>query len=293
MFKQSPNIFAHASALKNGSFVVEDGIIFKNDDQYTLKSRECPHRGYVMHAPGDIVKNVVCKLHGFAWDNHGKPLSQEPHCNHFYKLADKGNLELGKTGLLFENFNDANDDEWIKDLGKQTDLEFDKTIRGESAGSCLWIMETLTDLIHIRQNGIHPRQSLETPLSPETFNLSEGDNYVVQQYKNINGNSGYWVFIYPGFGVEFEPGKLLITRITPKHKNKEFEYYWEMQLYYAPGVDSTARAEWEKCIDVFKEDVEAVERIRKPFFPLKRTVNAWENQTKHWGNWYSKNLKKD
>jgi phenylpropionate dioxygenase-like ring-hydroxylating dioxygenase large terminal subunit len=289
MFKNPPKIFAHSSALKNGNFVVEDGIILKDNEQYSLKSRECPHRGYIMHTPGEIVKNVVCKLHGFAWGSDGKPLSKEPYCDHFYKLANHGNLTLGRTGLIFENFNDQDNVEWMEALSKETDLDFVRTIRGESKGSWLWMMEQLTDLLHIRQDGIHPRLSLETPLNEENFNLSMGENYAVQKYTNINGVSGYWIFVYPGFDIEFEPGKLMINRIIPKDKNQEFGFDWEIQLYYAPWVDSIERAEWEKAIEVIYEDMAAIENIKRPFFPLKRMVNDWERQSKHWGEWFLEN----
>ena len=60
MFNNPPNMYAHISALKNGHFVVEDKIIFNKDGQYSLKGRECPHRGYIMQEPGDVIKTVVC-----------------------------------------------------------------------------------------------------------------------------------------------------------------------------------------------------------------------------------------
>jgi nitrite reductase/ring-hydroxylating ferredoxin subunit len=289
MFKSTPRIFAHSSALKNGHFVTEDKIVFNNNGEYSLKSRECPHRGYIMQEPGDVVKNVVCKLHGFAWDNEGKPLSREPFCDHFYKLHHHGELELGTSGLLFKNFKEDLNAGWIQFLSKQTDLEFDRTIRGESKGSWLWMMEQLTDVLHLRQNGIHPRQSLETPLDEEHMVQTLGENYAIQAYKNINGTSGYWVFIYPGFAVELEPGKLVITRLVPHNENEEFGFTWELQFYYAPWIDKNEREEWEKCIDVYDEDIQAIEKIKRPYFPLKKMVNNREEQMYHWGKWVMDN----
>jgi hypothetical protein len=35
-----------------------------------------------------------------------------------------------------------------------------------------------------------------------------------------------------------------------------------------------------------------VEKIKRPFFPLKRMINELEILTHHWGAWYSLNLKK-
>ena len=51
MFKNYPNILAYKSALNNGNFVLQDKIVIKNGDNYDIKSRECPHRGYLMHEP--------------------------------------------------------------------------------------------------------------------------------------------------------------------------------------------------------------------------------------------------
>ena len=295
MFVDPPQIYAHKSALNNGHFVTKDVLILKDNDQYSIKSRECPHRGYVMQEPGDIVKTVVCKLHGFAWDNQGRPLENKlDSCrNHFYKLSHYGELTLGQSGLVFQNFKEKINSEWVEELGKITDLEFTRTIVGESTGSWLWMMEQLTDVLHFRQNGIHARQSLETPLDGHHLDQLLEDGCSIQKYTNVNGVPGYWVFLYPGYGIEFEPGKLLITRIIPKNENQEFGFDWEIQLYYSPWVDHNSREEWEKCVEVYYEDIEAVEKIKRPFFPLKRMINDYERQMQHWGEWYLKNLKKE
>ena len=292
MFKNPPNIYAHVSALKNGHFVVEDKIIFNNNNTYSLKSRECPHRGYIMQEPGDIVKTVVCKMHGFAWDNEGKPLDNQndPCRNHFYKLPHYGDLELGQSGFLFQNFKELESSEWVQALKLMTDLEYVKTVRIESSGSYLWMMEQFTDVLHIRQDGIHPRQSLETPLDNIEQTLENGCS--VQKNTNINGlNVGYWVFIYPSFAIEIEPGKLIIARAVPKNKDTEFGFTLEIQFYYSPWIDQNMRTEWEKAIDVYKEDIAAVEKIKRPFFPLKKMINKYEEQMYDWGQWYLKNLK--
>ena len=295
MFNNSPNIYAHSSALKNGHFVTEDKLIFNNDGNYSLKSRECPHRGYILQETGDVVKTVTCKLHGFAWDKQGKPLdnANDPCRNHFYKLSHYGDLKLGKSGLLFQNFTELKDSEWIQELSKMTDLEFNRTVTGESKGSWLWMMEQLTDVLHLMQNGVHPRQSLETPLTESNIVQLLEDGCSIQKNTNINGTVGYWVFLYPGYGIEFEPGKLLITRVIPNDVSQEFGYRYEMQFYYSPWVDTNSKNEWEKNIEVILEDIRAVEKIKRPYFPLKRMVNQYEEQMYHWGQWYIANLKND
>lgn len=287
MFKKHPNVLAYKSALNNGNFVLQDKIVIKNGDNYDIKSRECPHRGYLMHEPGDMVNNVVCKLHGFAWDSEGKPLDKEPYCKHFYKMHHHGEAILADTGILYENFVEPEDAAWVKILRDAPDMQYSHSVGDSSNGSWLWLMEQMTDLLHIRQNGVHPRQSLETPL--DNIETDFGDGWAMQMYPTCYGSKGFWVFIYPGFNIEYEPGKLMITRVTPNDVNQEFGFTWHMQFYYSPNVDKVEKEDWEKCIEVYREDVAAVERIKRPFFPLKRTVNKWEDQMKHWGEWYTEN----
>jgi hypothetical protein len=287
MFKKSPNIFSHVSALNNGNFVLHDKIVIKNGNSYDIKSRECPHRGYIMHMPGDVVKNVVCKLHGFAWDQEGKPLSKEPYCEHFYKLHHHGSATESITGLIIDDFDIPQDAEWVKILSSDKDLVYSHSITEFSNGSWLWLMEQMTDLLHVRQNGIHPRQALETPL--DNMETEFGDGWSLQMYPTCYGSKGFWLFVYPGFNVEYEPGQLIITRVTPNDPNHEYGFTWQMQFYYSSAIDSVAKEAWEKCVDVYREDIKAVENIRRPYFPLKRTVNKWEDQMKHWGEWYIEN----
>lgn len=287
MFKKSPNIFAHTSALSTGNFVLHDKIIIKNGNIYDIKNRECPHRGYLMHTPGDVVKNVVCKLHGFAWNNDGRPLKQDPYCDHFYKLSHQGTAKESSTGLLFDGFDIPEDAEWVKILNDDKDLAYSHSIIESSNGSWLWLMEQMTDLLHVRKNGIHPRQALETPLNE--METKFGNGWSQQIYPTCYGPRGFWLFVYPGFNVEYEPGQLIITRVTPNDPNNEYGFTWQMQFYYSPTIDSVAKEAWEKCVDVYREDIKAVENIKRPYFPLKRTVNKWEDQMKHWGDWYTTN----
>lgn len=287
MFKNPPQIYAHISALTNGNLVLHDKIVVKNNNQIDIKNRECPHRGYLMHTPGDVVKNVMCKLHGFAWNNDGSPLSQEPYCDHFYRLSRCGSAKVGESGLIFQNFNEPIDAKWVKILSADKDLVYSHSVIEASTGSWLWLMEQMTDLLHVRQNGVHPRQSLETPL--DKIEIDFGDGWAIQSYPTCYGTTGFWLFIYPGFNVEYEPGQLIITRVTPNDPTQEYGFTWQMQFYYSKDIDSVAKEIWEKCIDVYREDVRSIENIKRPFNPLKTTVSKWENQMIHWGEWYSKN----
>ena len=48
----------------------------------------------------------------------------------------------------------------------------------------------------------------------------------------------------------------------------------------------------KKATKIIKAHSEAIEKIKRPFFPLKRMVNDLEKLMIHWGEWYSNNLKK-
>ena len=288
MFKNAPNIYAHVSALKNGNFVLYDKIIVKNNQQYDIKSRECPHRGYIMHKPGDQINHVNCKLHNFAWTQEGIPLDNENYCQHFYKLQHNGTANLGQTGLIFENFEEPTEEEWYKILTNTPALSYSHSVLEHSNGSWLWLMEQMTDLLHLRQNGIHPRQSLETPLN--SIENKFGTNWSIQMYPTCDGEKGFWLFVYPGFNIEYEPGKLMINRVTPDDQNKEYGFTWHMQFYYADNIGQVEKENWEKVIETYKEDVAAIENIKRSFFPLKKIVNAHEAQSKHWSDWYLNNL---
>lgn len=277
MFNNPPLILAHKQSCQHGNFVTPDKIIVRDNDSYALKSRDCPHRGYLMHEPGDVVKNIECKLHGFCWNNRGEPTNE-----HFYKLAHHGEVTQGKSGLLFQNFVEP-EHEWVDRLASETNLQYTKSYSGRSDGSWLWLMDLNSDLLHFRENGVHPRQSLETPL--DTLDIDKGDGWCLQ----INA-TGFWLFVFPFTAIEYEPGKLSVNRVVPDDINNEYGFSWHTQLYYSPEVDSNQRHIWEKLIDVYLEDIQAIENIKRPFFPLKRGVNEWEDHVLHWAEWFNQHL---
>jgi len=280
VFVDPPLILAHEVSCNFGGFVVPDKIIVKENDNYSLKARVCPHRGYVMHNIGDtIVNQIHCKLHGFCWNKNGEPSSNE----HFYKLPHYGSITKGKSGLLFQNFNEPIDADWVHVLSKEKNLQYTKSYSGKSNGSWLWLMDLNADLLHFRANGIHPRQSLETPL--ETLSINNGDGWCIQ-----TNETGFWLFIFPFTAIEYEPGKLSVNRVVPNDINDEYGFTWHTQLYYDPIIDSNERNIWEKLIDVYLEDIEAIENIKPPFYPLKRKTSNFENHVLQWADWYNANL---
>jgi hypothetical protein len=280
MFKNFPQILTHKNSLQFGNLVLHDKIVTKSDGAFKVKNRECPHRAYPIGNPGDILQKLECNLHGFCWNNNGLPIKPN-----IYKLQDCGSITEGKSGLLFQNFNEPTESSWVKILENETQLEYVRSEVGSSYGSWLWLMDIYSDLLHIRKNGVHPNLSLEIPL--DTLTLEQGEDWILQK----NTGSGFWLFIFPFTAIEWSTGKLSVKRIVPHNINQEFGFDWQVQLFYNKDIDSSQRKIWESLIDVYKEDITAIEKIRKPFYPLKKSISKWEDQTKLWGDWYLNNKK--
>lgn len=280
MFKNPPQILTHKNSLQFGNLVLQDKIVTKSQGVFKVKNRECPHRAYPIGNPGDILQKIECELHGFCWDNNGMPV--EPN---IYKLQDRGPVNEGISGLLFQNFNEPTESTWVKILENEKNLEYLRSEVGTSHGSWLWLMDIYSDLLHIRKNGVHPNLSLEIPL--DTLTLEHGKDWVLQK----NTGPGFWLFIFPFTAIEWSKGKLSIKRIVPHNIDQEFGFDWQVQLFYDKDIDSSQRKIWESLIDVYKEDISAIEKIRKPFYPLKKSISKWEDQTKLWGDWYLNNKK--
>ena len=58
----------------------------------------------------------------------------------------------------------------------------------------------------------------------------------------------------------------MINRVTPDDQNKEYGFTWHMQFYYADNIGQVEKENWEKVIETYKEDVAAIENIKRPFF---------------------------
>lgn len=276
MLKSYPNIFAHESSCRHGNFVLQDRIIIKGLD-FQTRSRECPHRAYLMHKPGEVVKNLECKLHGFCWDNQGLPIG-----NHPYRLLDHTSITKGVSGLLFQQFEEPIGSRWVTDIANETNLEYSHSVTGSSNASWLWLMDILGDVLHIRPDGIHP--ALYPTVTLDKIDIEYGDGWCCQYHDN-----GFWLFVYPFHSIEWSNGKLSIMRITPNSTNEEFGFTWQCQLYYTAGIDSNQRKEWETLVNVYNEDIAAAENIRRSFFPLSRSTSRLEDPTVHWGKWFKEN----
>ena len=283
MFKNVPKVYAHKSAMAQGNFVTPEVILNANTDtNVNLFNRFCPHRMYPLAVPGTVVENIVCKFHGFEWDENGVPVNNN-------RSIGCGSADIGASGLVFENFVEPTH-QWVKDIAQETDLEFSHVCTGTSAGSWLWMMEIQADLLHIRkgEDVVHPALAEVTDL--DAVGMEQGEGWILQTC-----STGWWLFIYPFVFIEWSPGCLSVNYTTPNDINNEFGFNWITQFYYGPNTPADKRAEFETLEDVFHEDVAAIEQQKGPYYPLAKAVSTsrLEEHCVHFGEWVRANRTRD
>lgn len=279
MFKNLlPIAMAHKSVLDLGNYVLPDYILSGNSSQATLFHKNCPHRMYPLHEPGQIVQEIHCKFHNFNWDKFGVPIDNN-------KKLVCGTADIGKSGLVLKNFQEP-EHKWVNDLAAEQNLKYSHFFSGESTGSWLWLMDAEADLLHVWRNGIHPFLAQQIKLSD--LKLDQGDGWIYQEHPD-----GWWVYIFPYTFIEYgKPGKLAVNRVFPKDPKSEFGFNWITQFYYEETVHPNDRLIFETMEKVFKEDVEAAERQVGPYFPLMKSDTVYESHCLHFGKWYRENVNK-
>lgn len=281
MFDVSPKILCHASALHNGNFVSSEYIVNMSDPisrQINLFRRQCPHRMYPIGKPGENVNDIVCKFHNFQWNKNGIPINNT-------KKIKCGETVISQSGLIFLDFQEP-DTYWSQCLSKETNLEYSHSVTGSSeSGSWLWLMDAEADLLHVYNNGIHP--FLARQVDVKDVNLDQGDGWILQMHPN-----GWWLYIFPHIFVEYTPGCVMVNCVTPRDSIKEHGYDWICQFYYDAETSIDRRYVFETLVEVFKQDIEASEKQRVPYFPLMNAINTYEDHCVHFGKWVTEHKKK-
>ncbi|NBO29973.1 MAG: hypothetical protein EBV10_12220, partial [Synechococcaceae bacterium WB6_1A_059] len=270
-----PRIFGHKSALDNGNFVTLDYILNKDQDDFTLMHRFCPHRRFPIDAPGKVVNELTCKFHGFKWDSKGNPINND-------KKLSCGKISCGESNLVFKNFEEPSHS-WVKDLKEESNLKYSHSYFGKSQGSWLWFMDVNTDLLHVYKQGIHPFLSQQIDL--EDIKMEHGSNWILQSHPE-----GWWCCIFPFTFIEYgRPGKLGINTVVPNNLNNEFGFQWMTQIYYDDRTTPNEKLIFETLEEVFKEDIGAAELQQGPYFPLHCASNRYEDHCVIWGDWVKNN----
>jgi hypothetical protein len=173
--------------------------------------------------------------------------------------------------------------DWIAVIKNESNLRYDHSYIGHSSGSFLWMMDIEVDLLHLWEGGIHPR--LYDEVKPDQITKYSTDDWVCQMYPR-----GWWTFIYPYTLVEYGgAGRLAISSVTPDGDG-EFGFNWMMQFYYGPNVSIEEKILFEDMANVWDQDVEACEKIKGAYFPLKHAGSPYEEDCVSFGAWCSRNL---
>lgn len=278
MFKTAvPKIFAHASVVDQGNYVLPDYILNKNEDptQVNLFRRHCPHRMYPLHETGELVQDIWCKFHNFRWDSNGVPINNP-------KKLTCGSATVGRSGLIFKDFVEP-DHRWVDDLAKEKNLRYSHCYQGTSQGSWLWLTDIESDLLHVYNEGIHP--FLAQQISLDDMVLEQGDGWILQIHPN-----GWWLYIFPFIFVEYgDPGMVMVNNVVPHNIESEYGFDWITQFYYDSNVTVDRRYVFETLEKIFREDVAAVEKQKGNYFPLMKAMNRYEDHCVHFGEWFLKN----
>ena len=148
MFKNPPKIIAHHSAVSVENFVTSEYILHQSDNRVKLLNRFCPHRMYPLAQPGNLINQLTCKFHGFAWGKDGTPINNDKniHC---------GTTDVSSSGLITKNFTEPNH-RWVTDLANETNLKYSHSMNGSSKGSWNKIWAGKADMLssNIKINGL-------------------------------------------------------------------------------------------------------------------------------------------
>lgn len=275
MFKKTPKIYAHISAINNKNYVLHDNILHRDENKVVMFHRYCPHRMFPLHNIGEHVDGIQCKFHGFTWDKNGVPQNND-------KKLKCGNAVIGRSGLIFNNFIEPTH-RWVDDLAEECNLIYSHCNQGKSHGSWLWLMDAEADYLHLTVNGIHPRLSQIIDLKDVT--MDQGEGWIFQEH-----TPDWWsLYIYPYTFIEYKKGCLSVNYVEPDNNNSEFGFTWITQFYYDPKILKDEKTEFETLEDVFREDVAAIEQQKGGYFPLMKASNKNEEHCVHFGQWYRDN----
>ena len=77
-------------------------------------------------------------------------------------------------------------------------------------------MEMHIDLAHVPY--IHP--TLSSYIDITKIKTEAGENYIAQYHDH-----GWWLFVYPGIHIEYEPGKIYISEMIPNKTGLGYEMF--------------------------------------------------------------------
>ena len=268
-----PKLLTHKDIFKNSTFFGSDNFIITSD--FKLFLNKCPHRGSKIIPSGTTKSNLECNLHGWCWNKDGSPIN-----NHIPLLSK--NINVGKSGIIFLDWVEPQDSKWVKDL-EEDQLEYSHSIKKIGSGDWKWQMEMHVDLLHV--NKIHPL--LDGYVNVKNLTSERGDDWIAQYHEY-----GWWLFVYPFTHIEYEPGCLYFSEMSPRQNREGYDIY--IHYMFNKHISNDIKDKFIKMSEItLDEDIEAVNNIsmnsryRKP----GNLLDPLETDIIHFYNWLEKNTK--
>jgi phenylpropionate dioxygenase-like ring-hydroxylating dioxygenase large terminal subunit len=263
-----PIIFTHRDTLKNHNYFSTHQHIVDKYFRYAVNI--CPHRGSILREPGNVFDNLSCGLHGWSWDIDGQSLKEQQ------SNLIKRSASMGKSGFIFTNFQEP-DTKWVHDLAHE-DLEYSHSFYRNCPGDWRWQMEMHIDLLHVPY--IHPTLNSYVDLS--SIKTEAGTNYIAQYH-----NHGWWLFVYPGYHIEYEPGKLYFSELIPNENGIGYQIFGH--YLFDQKLPLSERNNFCKVNEItLDEDIVAVANIKTEYVKPKATNHPLEKYNMHWFDYYRK-----
>jgi phenylpropionate dioxygenase-like ring-hydroxylating dioxygenase large terminal subunit len=267
-----PKIFTHVDSFKKNNYFGSSGYVINKKLQ--LFPNRCPHRGNKIIFPGTVKNQFQCGLHGWEWNDFGVGINNNVNFNP--KQAVKGS-----SGLIFLDWEEPTSARWVRNL-KNDDLDYSYSIKKEGIGDWRWQMEMHVDLLHVEY--IHPR--LNKYVDCNELETERGYDWIAQHHKH-----GWWLFVYPFTHIEWEPGCLYISEMSPKEGNQGYDVY--IHYLYNHNITEKQKHNFSIMVDeTFDEDIRAVNALSatSKYRTPSNAIHPLEQDIIHFYNWLKDNV---
>lgn len=204
-------------------------LLVNNGDQFFICNNVCPHQGSLIVSK--CSKNISCQYHGWSWDSQGQPTSAGSTA-----LANNSKLSMvpvySYNGLLFTYPVNLSRFRWIPFRYFRLVEERIDTVNTDATN----IVDVFLDVDHIPvvHQDVYPGIGISdaADVDWEYFDwgsvqvVSKSGEYSTEFAETLIGAdeeriAAFWVTLYPGTMIEWQPGALFVTVCIPNGKNTD------------------------------------------------------------------------
>ena len=117
------------------------------------------------------------------------------------------------------------------------------------------------------------------------INLDQIKNLICQHHEH-----GWWLFVYPFTHIEWEPGCLYFSEMSPRENGKGYDVY--IHYLFNPSVPADVRSKFIEMAEItFDEDITAVNEISSvsTYRMPSNAPHKLEADIKHFYKWIEDN----